>query len=198
MFRLLNWSGCKCIRFFIWKNIRRCHVIRDKNEAQINEKIRDREVRLLGPSGEQLGMVSSREAQQMAYDQNLDLVKIAPKAKPPVCKIMDYGKHKYELAKKEKEAKKKQKNVVVKEMRLSAKIESHDLNVKANTVSKFLQNGDKVKISLRFRGREMSNTMRGRTVMQDFAKLLEEVSVMEKTPRLEGRQMIMILAPKSV
>lgn len=153
---------------------------------------------MLGPSGEQLGMVSAREAQQMAYDQNLDLVKIAPKAKPPVCKIMDYGKHKYELAKKEKEAKKKQKNVVVKEMRLSAKIESHDLNVKANTVSKFLQNGDKVKISLRFRGREMSNTMRGRAVMQDFAKLLEEDSVMEKTPRLEGRQMIMILTPKNV
>jgi len=143
-------------------------------------------------------MVSSREAQQMAYDQNLDLVKIAPKAKPPVCKIMDYGKHKYELAKKEKEAKKKQKNVVVKEMRLSAKIESHDLNVKANTVSKFLENGDKVKISLRFRGREMNNTMRGRAVMQDFAKLLEEISVMEKTPRLEGRQMIMILTPKNV
>jgi len=153
---------------------------------------------LLGPSGEQLGMVSAREAQQMAYDQNLDLVKIAPKAKPPVCKIMDYGKHKYKLAKKEKEAKKKQKNVVVKEMRLSAKIESHDLNVKANTVSKFLKNGDKVKISLRFRGREMSNTMRGRAVMQDFAKLLEEDSVVEKPPRLEGRQMIMILTPKSV
>jgi len=153
---------------------------------------------LLGPSGEQLGMVSAREAQQMAYDQNLDLVKIAPKAKPPVCKIMDYGKHKYKLAKKEKEAKKKQKNVVVKEMRLSAKIESHDLNVKANTVSKFLKNGDKVKISLRFRGREMSNTMRGRAVMQDFAKLLEEDSVMEKPPRLEGRQMIMILTPKKV
>ncbi|MBN4056654.1 MAG: translation initiation factor IF-3 [Alkaliphilus sp.] len=172
--------------------------MRDKNEAQINENIRDREIRLLGPSGEQLGMVSSREAQQMAYDQNLDLVKIAPKAKPPVCKIMDYGKHKYELAKKEKEAKKKQKNVVVKEMRLSAKIESHDLNVKANTVSKFLENGDKVKISLRFRGREMNNTMRGRAVMQDFAKLLEEISVMEKTPRLEGRQMIMILTPKNV
>ena len=153
---------------------------------------------MLGPSGEQLGMVSAREAQQMAYDQNLDLVKIAPKAKPPVCKIMDYGKHKYKLAKKEKEAKKKQKNVVVKEMRLSAKIESHDLNVKANTVSKFLKNGDKVKISLRFRGREMSNTMRGRAVMQDFAKLLEEDSVVEKPPRLEGRQMIMILTPKSV
>ncbi|MCD5410224.1 MAG: translation initiation factor IF-3 [Clostridiales bacterium] len=164
----------------------------------MNENIRDREIRLLGPSGEQLGMVSAREAQQMAYDQNLDLVKIAPKAKPPVCKIMDYGKHKYKLAKKEKEAKKKQKNVVVKEMRLSAKIESHDLNVKANTVSKFLKNGDKVKISLRFRGREMSNTMRGRAVMQDFAKLLEEDSVVEKPPRLEGRQMIMILTPKSV
>ncbi|MGV8146201.1 MAG: translation initiation factor IF-3 [Alkaliphilus sp.] len=164
----------------------------------MNEKIRDREIRLIGENGEQLGMVSSKEAQKVAYDQNLDLVKIAPKAKPPVCKIMDYGKHKYELAKKEKEAKKKQKNVVVKEMRLSAKIESHDLNVKASTVSKFLQNGDKVKVSLRFRGREMSNTMRGRAVMQDFAKLLEEVSVMEKTPRLEGRQMIMILTPKNV
>ncbi|MCD5414312.1 MAG: translation initiation factor IF-3 [Clostridiales bacterium] len=164
----------------------------------MNASIRDREIRLIGENGEQLGILSAKEAQKLADDSNLDLVKIAPKAKPPVCKIMDYGKHKYELAKKEKEARKKQKNVVVKEVRLSAKIESHDLNVKANTASKFLQNGDKVKVSLRFRGREMSNTMRGRVVIQDFANLLEEVSVIEKTPRLEGRQMIMILTPKNV
>lgn len=141
--------------------------------------------------------MSAREAQKIANSKNLDLVKVAPQAKPPVCKIMDYGKYKYEMAKREKEAKKNQKIVDVKEIRLSANIEAHDLNVKANQAGKFLTNGDKVKVSLRFRGRELSNTGKGQSVVMQFAALLEEVSVVEREARLEGRQMIMILAPKN-
>lgn len=141
--------------------------------------------------------MSAREAQKIANSKNLDLVKIAPQAKPPVCKIMDYGKYKYELAKREKEARKNQKTVDVKEIRLSANIEMHDLNVKANQASRFLKNGDKVKVSLRFRGRELSNTSKGQSIIREFASILEEESVIEREPRLEGRQMIMILAPKS-
>ncbi len=141
--------------------------------------------------------MSAREAQKIANSKNLDLVKVAPQAKPPVCKIMDYGKYNYEMAKKEKEARKNQKTVDVKEIRLSANIEAHDLNVKANQANKFLKNGDKVKVSLRFRGRELSNTSRGQGVIREFATLLEEVGVVEREARLEGRQMIMILAPKN-
>ena len=140
--------------------------------------------------------MSAREAQKIANSKNLDLVKIAPKARPPVCKIMDYGKYKYELAKREKEARKSQKTVNVKEIRLSANIETHDLNVKANQASRFLKNGDKVKVSLRFRGRELSNTSKGKSVIKEFATLLEEAGVVEREARLEGRQMIMILAPR--
>ncbi|WP_242837264.1 translation initiation factor IF-3 [Alkaliphilus transvaalensis] len=164
---------------------------------QINEEIRDKEVRLIDADGEQLGIVSVKEALSLATGKNLDLVKIAPQAKPPVCRIMDYGKHKYELAKKEKEAKKKQKVITVKEVRLSPNIESHDLNVKANQASKFLKNGDKVKVTLRFRGRELSNTSIGLKVIKEFAAVLSEVSVIEKEAKLEGKQMILILAPKN-
>lgn len=141
--------------------------------------------------------MSAKEAQKIANSKNLDLVKIAPKAKPPVCKIMDYGKYKYEMAKRDKEAKKNQKTTDVKEIRLSANIEAHDLNVKANQAGKFLKNGDKVKVSLRFRGRELSNTSKGQSVIREFAILLEEISVVEREAKLEGRQMIMILAPKN-
>ncbi len=141
--------------------------------------------------------MSAKDAQKIANSKNLDLVKIAPQAKPPVCKIMDYGKYKYELAKREKEARKNQKTVDVKEVRLSANIEMHDLNVKANQARRFLQNGDKVKVSLRFRGRELSNTSKGQTIIREFAKILEDDCVVEREPRLEGRQMIMILAPKN-
>jgi len=141
--------------------------------------------------------MSAREAQKIANSRNLDLVKIAPKAKPPVCKIMDYGKYKYEMAKREKEARKNQKVVDIKEIRLSANIEAHDLNVKVNQAGRFLKNGDKVKVSLRFRGRELSNTSKGQSVIREFAALLGEVGTVEREARLEGRQLIMIIAPKN-
>lgn len=140
--------------------------------------------------------MSGKEAQAIANEKGLDLVKIAPKAKPPVCKIMDYGKYKYEQAKKEKEAKKKQKVITVKEVRLSPNIEEHDLNIKANQAHKFLKNEDKVKVTLRFRGREMKNTHKGLEIMEKFRKTLEDVCIVEKPAKLEGRQMIMVLAPK--
>lgn len=141
--------------------------------------------------------MSAKDAQKIANSKSLDLVKIAPQAKPPVCKIMDYGKYKYELAKKEKEARKNQKIVDVKEIRLSPSIETHDLSVKANNAIKFLKSGDKVKVSMRFRGRELSNISKGQGVIKQFASMLEEVSVVEKEAKLEGKQMIMILAPKN-
>ncbi|WP_091544023.1 translation initiation factor IF-3 [Alkaliphilus peptidifermentans] len=171
--------------------------MRDLNDLQINEEIKDKEVRVTDAEGEQLGILPTTEALSIAASKNLDLVKIAPQAKPPVCRIMDYGKYKYELAKKEKEAKKKQKVVTVKEVRLSPNIESHDLNVKANRALKFLESGDKVKVTLRFRGRELSNTSMGLKVIREFASLLTEVSTVEKDAKLEGKQMIMILAPKN-
>ncbi|HZX21426.1 MAG TPA: translation initiation factor IF-3 [Clostridia bacterium] len=167
------------------------------NGQQINEDIRDKEIRVIDTNGDQLGIMSAKEAQKIANSKNLDLVKVAPQAKPPVCKIMDYGKYKYEVAKREKEARKNQKTVDVKEIRLSANIEAHDLNVKASQASRFLKNGDKVKVSLRFRGRELSNTSKGQSVIREFATLLEEVGAIEREARLEGRQMIMILAPKN-
>lgn len=178
-------------------NYRRCQTIRDLNELQINEEIKDKEVRLIDSEGEQLGIVSTSEALSLASSKNLDLVKIAPQAKPPVCRIMDYGKYKYELAKKEKEAKKKQKIITIKEVRLSPNIESHDLQVKANNARKFLQSGDKVKVTLRFRGRELSNTSIGLKVIKEFAQVLADVSTIEKEAKLEGKQMIMILTPKN-
>jgi len=142
--------------------------------------------------------MSSKDAQKIANDKNLDLVKIAPQAQPPVCKIMDHGKYKYELAKKEKEARKNQKVVEIKEIRLSPSIEAHDLGVKANNAIKFLKNGDKVKITMRFRGRELSNIGKGLTTIKQFASTLAEISIVEKEAKLEGKQMIMILAPKNV
>lgn len=141
--------------------------------------------------------MSAKDAQMLAVNKNLDLVKIAPKAKPPVCKIMDYGKYKYELAKKEREAKKNQKVITVKEVRLSPNIEQHDLQVKSNQAERFLKSGDKVKVTLRFRGRELSNINSGRKVMNDFKELLTEVSQVEREARLEGKQMIMILVPRN-
>lgn len=162
----------------------------------MNEEIRDKEVRLVSDDGEQLGVMSGKEAQAIASERGMDLVKIAPKAKPPVCKIMDYGKYKYEQAKKEKEAKKKQKVITVKEVRLSPNIEEHDLNIKANQANKFLKNEDKVKVTLRFRGREMKNTQKGLEIMEKFRKTLEDICTVEKAAKLEGRQMIMVLAPK--
>ncbi|QUH21627.1 translation initiation factor IF-3 [Alkaliphilus sp. B6464] len=171
--------------------------MKEINEQQINEEIREKEIRVIDTNGDQLGIMSAKDAQKIANSKSLDLVKIAPQAKPPVCKIMDYGKYKYELAKKEKEARKNQKIVDVKEIRLSPSIEAHDLSVKANNAIKFLKSGDKVKVSMRFRGRELNNISKGQGVIKQFASMLEEVSVVEKEAKLEGKQMIMILAPKN-
>ena len=162
----------------------------------INEQIRDREVRLIGEDGEQLGVMSSRDAMKIAAEAELDLVKISPKAKPPVCKIVDYGKFKYEQTRREKEAKKKQKTVEVKEVRLSPNIEANDLNTKMNAARKFLEKGNKVKVTLRFRGREMAHMNASRHILTDFAAQLEDIASVEKTPKQEGRSISMVLAEK--
>jgi len=166
-------------------------------ELPINEEIRDREIRLIGSEGEQLGLMSSADAQRLANDANLDLVKIAPGAIPPVCKIMDYGKYRFEQAKREKEAKKNQHIVELKEMRLSVKIDQHDFDTKANQVIKFLKEGNKVKVSIRFRGREMAHTGLGIDVMNRFAEVCAEYAIIEKQPKIEGRSMFMHMSSKS-
>lgn len=171
----------------------RCTTI---SELMINEQIRDREVRLIGPDGEQIGVVSSREAQKIADEAGLDLVKIAPNAKPPVCKVIDYGKYRYELARKEKDAKKKQKTVELKEIRLSPNIDTNDLNTKMNAAKKFLAKGNKVKITLRFRGREMAHMSSSKHILDDIAENLSDVAVVEKAPKIEGRSIGMVLAEK--
>ena len=163
----------------------------------INEEIRDKEVRVIDTDGTMLGVMPTEKAMELAAEKKLDLVNISPNAKPPVCKILDYGKYRYELQKKEKEAKKKQKTTQVKEIRLSTFIEEHDINVKANTASKFLKDGDKVKVSLRFRGREKDYKDKGMAVMQTFAQVVSEVGVVEKQPLFEGRSLTMVLGPKS-
>ena len=163
----------------------------------INEQIRDKEVRLISADGEQLGIMSSRDAMKLAQEAELDLVKIAPNAKPPVCKIIDYGKYRYELARKEKEAKKKQKTIDVKEVRLSPNIDKNDLNTKINQARKFLSKGDKVKVTLRFRGRELAHVNASKYILDDFAKALEDVATIDKKPKFEGRSMTMFLAPKN-
>ena len=166
------------------------------SDLMINEQIRDREIRLIGSNGEQFGIMSAREAMKLAEEAELDLVKIAPNAKPPVCKIIDYGKYRYELARKEKEAKKKQKTVEVKEIRLSPNIDINDLNTKVNAAKKFLSKGNKVKITLRFRGREMAHIAQSKHILDDFAKEVEDMAVVEKAPKQEGRSISMVLAEK--
>ena len=166
------------------------------SDLMINEQIRDREIRLIGSNGEQLGIMSAREAMKLAEEAELDLVKIAPNAKPPVCKIIDNGKYRYELARKEKEAKKKQKTVEVKEIRLSPNIDTNDLNTKVNAAKKFLSKGNKVKITLRFRGREMAHIAQSKHILDDFAKEVEDMAVVEKAPKQEGRSISMVLAEK--
>jgi translation initiation factor IF-3 len=162
----------------------------------INEQIRDREVRLIGPDGEQVGIVSAREAQKIADEAGLDLVKIAPNAKPPVCKVIDYGKYRYELARKEKDAKKKQKIIELKEIRLSPNIDTNDLKTKMNAARKFLTKGNKVKITLRFRGREMAHMNSSKHILDDFAEELSDIATVEKAPKIEGRSIGMVLAEK--
>lgn len=166
-------------------------------ELQINEGIRAKEVRLIGADGEQIGIVSINEALDAAREADLDLVNIAPNAKPPVCKVIDYGKYRYEAIKREKEAKKKQKVINVKELRLSPNIDTHDLEVKANQANNFLKKGDRVKVTVRFRGRELGHTSIGKDVLNDFADLTSENGIIDKKPTMEGRSMVMFLAPNT-
>ena len=164
-------------------------------EHQINEEIRDKEVRLIGDDGEQLGILPIQQAQDIAVEKGMDLVKIAPQAKPPVCKIMDYGKFRFEQAKREKEARKNQRVVEIKEIRLTPNIDIGDLNTKVKNACRFLQDGNKVKVSVRFRGREVTHASLGQYLLHRFAELCSECSTVEKQPKLEGRQMLMFLAP---
>ncbi len=166
------------------------------SELFINEQIRDKEVRVIGVDGEQLGIMPTREALKLAEEAELDLVKIAPTAKPPVCKIVDYGKYRYELARKEKEAKKKQKIVEIKEIRLSPNIDTNDLNTKINAARKFLEKGNKVKVTLRFRGREMAHMNTSKHILDDFAQRLSDIAAVEKPAKVEGRSMAMFLTEK--
>ena len=163
-------------------------------ELTINEDIRTKEVRLISSNGDQLGVIPYKEALTKAYDDGLDLVLMSPNAKPPVCKIMDYGKYRFEQSKREKEAKKKQNVIEIKEVRLSPSIEEHDINVRIKNARKFLKQGNKVKVSIRFKGRQMAHTKLGFEVMTNFAKRLEGECVVESRPKLDGRNMMMMLA----
>lgn len=167
-------------------------------EMQINEQIRDKEVRLIGSDGSQLGVMPLKEAMDLADEQNLDLVKIAPQATPPVCKIIDYGKYRFEQAKRDKEAKKNQRVVEIKEIRLSLNIDTHDFDTKRNQAARFIGEGNKVKASIRFRGREMGHPELGLDIMRRFAAAMDEVASVEKPAKLEGRTMLMFLTPKPV
>ena len=164
---------------------------------QLNEEIRDKEVRVISADGEQLGIMSAKEALKKAEEKNLDLVKIAPQAQPPVCKIMDYGKYRFEQTKTAKESQKHQRIIETKEIRLSLNIDTHDFDTKANQAMKFLKTGHKVKVSIRFRGREMAHPQIGEETMKKFAEVCSEFSSVEKPAKLEGRQMLMFLAPLS-
>jgi len=166
------------------------------NDLMINEEIRDREVRVIDQNGEQLGIMATPAALALAEERQLDLVKIAPQAKPPVCKIMDYGKYRFEQSKREREIRKNQKVIVIKEVQLSATIEEHDIDVKFRAAQKFLSDGNKVKVSIRFRGRQIAHSEIGLDVMKDFAERCNEFAVVERKPIMEGRNMTMILAPK--
>ncbi len=166
-------------------------------ETQINEEIRDKEVRVIDSDGTQLGVMPIAEAMRLADEKNTDLVKIAPQAKPPVCKIMDYGKYRFEQAKREKEAKKTQRVIEIKEVRLSLNIDTHDFETKANQAIKFLKSGNRVKVSIRFRGREMAHPENGLVTMSKFAEAVSEYGIVEKPAKLEGRSMLMFIAAKS-
>ena len=168
-----------------------------KLDHQLNDEIRDKEIRLIGVNGEQLGIMSAEEANNMADEQGLDLVKISPNATPPVCKIMDYSKFCYDQKKREKDAKKNQRVVEVKEIRMSPSIDTNDLNTKIKAAQKFLSDGNRVKVSVRFRGREMAHTNIGEKLLMDFGEACAEIATMEKNPKLEGRFMAMFLAPKN-
>lgn len=178
---------------FLFFRLWRCMNIK---EQQINEQIRDKEIRVIGEDGSQLGIMSARDAQELANQKNLDLVKISPSAVPPVCKIMDFGKYKYEMAKKEKESKKKQKVITIKEIRLRPSTDDHDLSTKAKMARKFLESGDKVKVSIRFRGRELGHKDLGLQTISKFIELVSDVGTPDKAPRLEGNNMTVNIDPK--
>ncbi len=197
MFRVngITRAGTAFLTSYVKRTIRRCCAI-SKDDVQINDAIRAREVRLIDEAGGQLGIVSLRDALRIAGEKTLDLVNVAPTAKPPVCRIMDYGKFKYEQSKKEKEARKHQKVVMIKEIRMTPNIEDHDFETKVKAATKFLQEGDKVKAAVRFRGREITHPGIGQAVLEKMARELEPFGVLERAPRLEGRSMIIILNPR--
>nr|WP_318253487.1 translation initiation factor IF-3 [Eubacterium callanderi] len=174
----------------------RCITIAREVQHEINEEIRDREVRVIDANGEMLGVMPTKEAQKLADEKSLDLVKVSPNAKPPVCKILDYGKFRYEEMRRVKEAKKNQKAVVIKEIRMSVRVEEHDIMVKIKNCIKFLEQGNRVKVSIRFRGREMAYTDQGRGVLLDFAERVTDYGTVDKPPKMEGRSMVMFLSPK--
>ncbi len=180
------------VNHFFWLNFQGGEIINNL----VNEQIKDKEVRVIGFDGEQLGVMSINDALAAADDVGVDLVLIAPKAEPPVCRIVDYGKFRYEQMRKEKEAKKKQKTIEVKEIRLSPNIDVNDIKTKANIARKFIEKGDKVKVALRFRGREMAHMQEGKHVLDDFSQMLEDIALIDKAPKVEGRNMVMFLAQK--
>lgn len=184
-------SGCVMHPLFSFSEVCRIkgHII--------NEEIRDREVRLIDENGEQLGVVPTDRALDLAFERKLDLVNVAPNAKPAVCRIMDYGKYRYELAKREKEARKNQKVINVKEVRMTPSIDTNDLRTKARRARDFLANGDRVKVSVRFRGRELGHKENGRKVLDDFVEMIQDLGKIDKKPTMEGRSMVMFLAPLS-
>lgn len=187
-------GGQLCSALFYYIIIWRCIIIA---ETFINQEIRAKEVRLISETGDQLGILPFAKALQIAEDKHLDLVQIAANANPPVCKLMDYDKHRYEQSKYEKEMRKKQKVINIKEVQLSVTIEENDLAVKVKRAIKFIGNGDKVKVVIRFRGRQIAHSDIGLELMNEFAKRLDDIAMVEKKPNIEGRQMIMILAPKT-
>ena len=191
---LKEWR-CALLFFHRANRFRRCFGI---NDLMINEEIRDREVRVVDQNGEQLGVMSSRDALALAEQRQLDLVKIAPQARPPVCKLMDYGKYRFEQSKKEREFRKNQKVITVKEVRLSATIEDHDVDVKFKNAVKFLKDGNKVKVTIRFRGRQITHSEIGRQVMTEFAERIKEYGTVDKPPMIEGRNMSMFISPRAV
>ena len=192
----MQWTGSFTPSIFIWtKPCWRCIDI--ATELLINEEIRDREVRVIGADGAQLGIMPTRQALEMAEEAELDLVKIVPTAQPPVCKLMDYDKHRFEQSKREREMRKNQKVIALKEVQLSATIEENDVNIKAKNAIRFLQDGNKVKVSIRFRGRQIAHSDIGLKVMQDFIERTKEYCTVERRPTIEGRNMLMILVPKT-
>ena len=192
----LDMAGTAAMSFLLQQQLQhkwRCSAI---SESLVNGQVRFREVRLIGTDGEQLGIMSSQDAQRIADEAELDLVCISPMAKPPVCKIIDYGKYRYEMIRRDKEAKKKQKIVELKEVRLSPNIDTNDLATKTNAARKFLEKGNKVKVTLRFRGREMSHMSQSRYILDDFAKSLADIAVIDKPSKVEGRTLVMFMSAK--